>query len=440
MGFQTFLILGFPAVVCLWLCFVWWFRWTVPERVTARLVTGSFVGSALLSGLCLLMSQGAKVLSSWGVWYHLADYEYSWRIALDPLSLTMALLAATLLAVISAFSESYLHQEVGFRRFYLLTTLFGVGVLLILLSGSLEEIFFGWELVGLSSALLIAFFSHRVGPARSGLRAFLTYRVCDIGLLAALVMMHHLTGSAILSNAHGAWLGLRAPEDPRDSLIVVALLVFACMGKSALAPFGGWLPRAMEGPTPSSAVFYGALSIHLGPYLLLRAWPLLESSVAASAIVVVVGLVTAFHGTTVGRVQSDAKSALAYGAMTQVGIILIEIGLGFRWLAVLHIVGHACLRTLEILRSPSLLHDYHHIEKSLGEALPRMGMHYESSLPKSLQQWMYRNALERGFFEMYLGHLLALWTAFVRTLDGFERTLEDGLAGDREADKVISVQ
>lgn len=423
------LILAAPAAACLCLCLIWWFSLRVPERWVARLVTGSFLASGLLAGAQLL-AQGSRLVRSEAlVWLELEHYKIGWVASLDPLSLLLVMLSCGLVFIVGVFSESYLHLESGFLRFYLLTALFGVGVELVLLAGSLDQVFFGWELVGVSSALLIAFFSHRTGPARSGLRAFLTYRLCDIGLLSAVVWMHHRVGSSAIAAEGGPWFGLTAPPRAGDATVVVLLLLFACMGKSALTPFGGWLPRAMEGPTPSSAIFYGALSIHLGPFLLVRCWPLLEKSPLGATAVILVGLATALHGTTVGRVQSDAKSALAYGSMTQVGLILIEIGAGFRLLPVLHLVGHATWRTLEILRAPSLLHDYHHLETSLNTVLPRMGLHYEQLLPISVQKWLYRNALDRGYSEAWLVRILDGWRRLVAWLDRGDRAIESFLKG-----------
>ena len=133
------------------------------------------------------------------------------------------------------------------------------------------------------------------------------------------------------------------------------MLLVAAAGKSALVPFSGWLPRAMEGPTPSSAVFYGALSVHLGAFLLLRVSPILDLSPWLCAAVVVAGLATAVFAAVAGRVQTDIKSALSFASLTQVGIIVAEIGLGLRYLALVHILGHGCLRTLQFLRAPTLL-------------------------------------------------------------------------------------
>src|SRR5262245_8973669 len=173
------------------------------------------------------------------------------------------------------------------------------------LAGTIETLFFGWELVGLSSALLVAFFHERPAPVRNGLRVWIVYRVSDAALLLAAVVLHHMAGAGDFDRILGTepWPAGRTTVTTTEALAVGLLLVVAAVGKSALVPFSGWLPRAMEGPTPSSAVFYGALSVHLGAYLLLRMGPLLDASPTLSAVVLVLGLATAMYAYTVGSVQ-----------------------------------------------------------------------------------------------------------------------------------------
>jgi len=158
----------------------------------------------------------------------------------------------------------------------------------------------------------------------------------------------------------------------------------------------------MEGPTPSSAIFYGAISIHAGAYLLLRAQPLLAQSVLASALVILIGLGTAVHGTIVGRASADAKTSLAYATLTQVGVVFIEIGLGWRWLAVAHILGNATVRTMQYLRAPSMLHDYHQMHSAIGGEVSGTGKQIEDLLPERLQLWLYRWAFDRGHLDTIL--------------------------------------
>lgn len=410
-----------------------WTRATVSES-TERLVAAAMSVGFLLPALggavlLVLSSQTGVTRFELGSWFEVGQYHYEITLLADSLSLSTALAFGGLTGLIGLFSRRYLHRETGFFRFYFLLALFGAGVEIVLLAGGLDLVFIGWEMVGVSSALLIAFFHERRKPVEHGLRAFVTYRLCDIGLLSAAIWMHHLTGSTAFVGTE-SWAMLAAPATVSGATVVGLLIVMATLGKSAQVPIGGWLPRAMEGPTPSSAIFYGAVSIHLGPYLLLRAAPLLESSVVVQVAVITIGAATALHGTFVGRVQTDIKSALAYASMTQVGIIFVEIGLGLHTIALVHIIGHAFMRSFQILRSPSLLHDHQRLEYAMGDVLPRTGAHIERLVPRSLQPWLYRHALERGYFDS----ILVDWVAggfvrFVRWIDGLDQRWVTWLAG-----------
>src|SRR5207248_9589901 len=168
-------------------------------------------------------------------------------------------------------------------------------------------------LVGRSSALLVAYFHEREAPVINGQRVWSVYRVADAAFLIAAVTLHHLTGEGDFSKLMGSdpWPQGIAAMTSQQALFVGILLLIAAAGKSALIPFSGWLPRAMEGPTPSSAVFYGALSVHLGTFLLLRVGPVLKLSPALAAAVVALGLATALYAYLAGSVQTDIQSALS---------------------------------------------------------------------------------------------------------------------------------
>lgn len=399
-------IVGFPALAVFVLGLRAWFSHPWSERATIVIVGSAFALSVLASATTtawLLIGGPDEVRVVVGTWFSAEHYAFRWTFVADHLSLPFATFSAILTGLVAAFSERYLHKEPGFARFYLLLALFGAAVEFVVLAGSLDLVFLGWELVGLTSALLIAFFHERRAPVEHGFRAFVTYRLCDVGLLAAIVALHYMVGTSQLApTARGPWDAFVVPGTIGGATLVGLLILWASMGKAAQLPLSGWLPRAMEGPTPSSAIFYGALSIHLGPYLLLRALSIIDASPWVAAAVVLVGAFTATHATFVGRTQSDIKSALAYASMTQVGLIYVEIGLGFPHLALIHIVGHAAIRTLQILRSPSLLHDHHHLEQAMGRQLPRTGGHLERLVPRALQPWLYRVALERGGFDALL--------------------------------------
>jgi NADH:ubiquinone oxidoreductase subunit 5 (subunit L)/multisubunit Na+/H+ antiporter MnhA subunit len=435
--------LAAPPLAFAFLSLLAWTGRSLGERWTVRLVATAFLSStsAIAIGAFQMLSMDVtEIRLPLGTWFEVGHHEFTVSLVLDRLSVPFAGLGAALTGIVASFSARYLHREPGFGRFFILLTLFGTGVELVALADNLDMIFFGWELVGITSALLIAFFDERAGPVGHGLRAFIIYRASDVGLLAAAVWLHHTASSAdLVATSDGLWAGLVTPPGLIETTVVGLLLSWAAMGKGAQVPLGGWLPRAMEGPTPSSAIFYGAISIHLGPYLLLRAAPILDRAPLAAAAVVAVGLLTAGHATFVGRVQPDIKSALAYASMTQVGIIFVEIGLGFRFLAIAHIVGHACIRTLQLLRAPSLLHDYHHLEREVGSHLPRTGRHLERLVPSAIAPWLYRMALERGYFDTLLvDHLVAPFVRAMRSVDAAEERWVAFLEGRRRGKNPVS--
>jgi NAD(P)H-quinone oxidoreductase subunit 5 len=195
----------------------------------------------------------------------------------------------------------------------------------------------------------------------------------------------------------------------------------------------------MEGPTPSSAIFYGSLSVHLGAFLLLRVSPILALSAWLSAATVVLGLATALYAAITSRVQTDIKSALAFASLTQVGIIVAEIGVGLRYVALVHIIGHACLRTLQLLRAPTLLHDYHTLDNAIGGHLHQRPGFWERILPRRAQFWFYRAALERGYLDSFIDEgIVYPFRRIFQWCDAMERRWTDLLSGgdSRESDRV----
>ncbi|MFO0872101.1 MAG: proton-conducting transporter membrane subunit, partial [Pirellulales bacterium] len=242
----------------------------------------------------------------------------------------------------------------------------------------------------------------------------------------------------LLNAAQTPWPEGHAILTQHQAVAVGVLLLIAAAGKSALVPFSNWLPRAMEGPTPSSAVFYGALSVHLGAFLLLRVSPVLEMSAWLSFTVVALGLITAAYAAFAGRVQSDIKCTLSYASLAQVGLIVAEVGMGWQYIALIHILGHGCLRTLQFLRAPTLLHDYHILENAIGEHLPRGSRSVESRYPDRLRVALYRLALERGYLDACLtDYLVYPLLRVFRWCDAAERSWTDFLSGEqsRESDR-----
>lgn len=376
------------------------------ERTASSLVSNCLFTSfaaGLLTLLVLAMRGFEPVVVHVGNWFSVGHHEASIELVADALSIPYVCFSSGLCALVSRFSGKYVHRERGFSRFFILMSLFGTGMNLLVLADSIDMLFVGWECVGLSSALLIGFFHERTTAVRSALRAFVTYRICDVGLLTASVFVHRLNGTGDFEHLFTAdWPAGQCLISPFAAEVVALLLVFAAMGKTAQVPFSGWLPRAMEGPTPSSAIFYGALSIHAGAYVLLRCEAILDQAPVARAALLVIGVGSALHASLVGRVQTDFKSGLAYASMAQASLILVEISLGWRIIPLIHVVSHAILRSLQILRSPSALHDRHELESALGGHPAADSWSAGRLLPASWRSFFYRVALERGYEEMFV--------------------------------------
>lgn len=353
----------------------------------------------------LICSHEHRIVVYLGHWSLSTGFDFRFLLRLDFLSVPFLLLAAALCPVVAVFSERYLHKEHGYFRFFWMLGLFGLGYSLTVLAGSIEVLYAAWEMLGLSSALLIGFFHQRPGPVRNGLYAFIVYRVCDLGLVLASVFMFEQFHTGDFSALFGeqAWPHGVTPASAGTATLIGAFLLVAAAGKAAQLPFSGWLPRAMEGPTPSTAIFYGALSVHAGAYLMLRCSPLLDASPVLSAAVFLVGLSTAIMARQVGQVQSDIKTSLAFASLGQVGLIFAEIGLGFRLLPIAHAVGHAVLRSIQFLKAPSLLHEIHELHSALGD------FHLWKPVPASGRQlWLYRICLDRAYLDAAVENFVVL--------------------------------
>ena len=446
--FLTFaaVTVGAPAILLAVLGSTGLFRRPLGEQATWRLtqvavVTGLLSSVGILVGM--LITGNRLVPLEVGNWVVIpeADFHFQIQLVFDRLSVPFVILSFVLVGVVGAFASRYLHREPGFHRFFLLYAVFLLGMVVASVAGTIETLFLGWELVGLSSALLVAYFHERQGPVMNGQRIWTIYRVADAMFLAAAIVLHHMTGEGDFLGLMGTgpWPEGQAALTSGQALVVGLLLLIAAAGKSALVPFSGWLPRAMEGPTPSSAVFYGALSVHLGTFLLLRVSPILDLSVWLSGAVIVLGAVSAVYGALATRVQSDIKGALAFASLTQVGIITVEIGFGLRYIALVHIIGHAILRTLQLLRAPTLLHDYHALENAIGAHLSHAERGWLKWLPQPLALWLYRFSFERGYLDSLLNeYVVRPFVAIFRWCDGLERKWTDFLSqtGSRESDRI----
>lgn len=288
---------------------------------------------------------------------HHGDYALPLSFYLDGISAAYLFCTWVIFSLIVRYCRYYLHRDPGYRRFFLTIFGFVFGLNMVILSDSLDMLFAGWEIVGISSFLLIAFYRHRLQPIRNALRAYTIYRFCDIGLLLGAWYSHVLFhGSDHFSALAPLFSNPAQPPAGAMALFVLSLLiVIAACGKSAQFPYCFWLPRAMEGPTPSSAIFYGALSVHLGVFLLLRTQPIWEYLFITRLMVFVIGLLTVIAAGISEKTQSNIKGQIAYASITQVGFMFMELALGLEYLVILHFLGNAFLRCYQLLVSPSIV-------------------------------------------------------------------------------------
>lgn len=282
-------------------------------------------------------------------------YEFFIDFCFDKITVVYLLVGSFLTFLVTIYCSYYLHREDGYKRFFNTILFFYSGYCITVFSGNLETLFLGWEILGLSSFLLIAFYRDRYLPVKNAFKVFSIYRLGDVGLILAMWACHHLFHENItFFQLQNDLLVSHHLENHSIIGVFVALMILVtAAAKSAQLPFSSWLPRAMEGPTPSSAIFYGSLSVHLGVFLLLRTYELWEHQFSVRVIIGLLGLVTAIISTGIARVQSSVKSQIAYASISQIGLIFIELAFGLQILALFHFAGNAFLRTYQLLVSPS---------------------------------------------------------------------------------------
>ena len=268
--------------------------------------------------------------------YKTTNYEFLLDFFFDKITVVYLFVGSFLTFLVTIYSRYYLHREHGYKRFFNTILFFYVGYSITVLSGNFETLFLGWEILGISSFLLISFYRERYLPVKNAIKVFSIYRIGDVGILLAMWMSHHLWHENItflkLNNyelvhehlQNHSWIGV----------FISLMILISAAAKSAQFPFSSWLPRSMEGPTPSSAIFYGSLSVHIGVFLLLRTFPFWEYQYSVRVIIGVLGLITAIMGSLTARVQSSVKSQVAYASIAQIGLIFYRSSCGFRNLSI----------------------------------------------------------------------------------------------------------
>ncbi len=390
-------------------------RGDAAEPATARLAAGAAgIGLVLLLVIdgCALAG-GLPAYVKLGRWFASGDLAVTLSFMADPLALAAATLVALLGWLVLRVARPYLHREAGFHRFFACLCLFLAGAQLVVLAGNGALLFVGWELLGISSYLLIGYAWHRPLATGNALFAFVANRIGDAGLIVGLSLSVWWFGSF-------EWPVLAAARDLPS--ITARLLVFgfvvAALAKSAQLPFTPWIARALEGPTPSSAIFYGSILIHAGVYLLLRLEPLLVQAPDVQLGLALAGLLTALYAWLCGLVQTDVKSALVFATVFQVGLMFVAIGLGWFGLAGIHLGLHAAWRVWQFLLAPSWL--------QLAPAPPKPA-------PAWLvrRQWLYTASLNRFWLDRLALALLAQPTvSLARDVRGLDEHFIDRALGE----------
>ncbi len=331
---------------------------------------------------------------------HVGSYRWHASLLVDPLGATYAALIALVYPVVVRFSLPSFFRESGSSRYWFLVTLLAAALWALCFAGNLDALFVAWELVGVTSVMLIGFFRRQVRAAQNSLRALVYYRIGDFFLLLAAVLIHHSFPDQHFVRFDAA---SRAPH----ALLVGFALLFGSLAKSAQLPMSPWLHRAMEGPAASSAIFYGALSVHLGPFLLLRTSKLWFDEPVVLWSMGAIGALTAMWASAVGRTRPDAKTALAYSTMTQIGLMYVELALGMHKLVAFHMFAHAGLRTWQFLRSSSLIQDFQDNPVFAASIGLRRRLFVERILPLRLQRWLYVAAVRLFWIDSIQWHFVA---------------------------------
>ncbi|MBA3311220.1 MAG: NADH-quinone oxidoreductase subunit L, partial [Nocardioidaceae bacterium] len=322
-------------------------------RVAVTAVSAAFVASLYVAA-AMVAQPGPREVTIYR-FLESGDLSVGFGFLLDPLSVLMMLIVTGISALVTRFSVNYMHNENGFTRYFTVMSLFVFTMLILVMADSYLVMFLGWEGVGVCSYLLISFYRERPASAQAGTKAFIMNRVGDAELLVAMFVLVAYTGSVQYGEVFAEVSSL-----PRGTVEVVGLLLlFGAIGKSAQLPLGTWLARAMEGPTPSSALMHAATMVTAGVYLVVRSAPIYDQAPTALLAVGIVGALTALYGQLVGYVQTDIKGLLAASTTAQLGLMFLFCGLGLYAVAIFHLVAHAFYKSYLFLTAPSILHHLH---------------------------------------------------------------------------------
>src|ERR1019366_3588823 len=419
------------------------------SRMSEKQVGALATGAVLVSFACsvvtfiLLLHQSAReVTVHLFSWITVGTLHVPAALLVDPLSIAMCLFVTGISALIHLYSMGYMHGERDYRKFFLYLNLFVFSMLTLVLANNLVLTFVGWEGVGLCSYWLVGFYFDRDAAASAGKKAFIYNRVGDVGLLIAMFLLFSHTGTLTYLSVFAKSGSL----SPTIATLTVLALLLAATGKSAQIPLFNWLPDAMEGPTPVSALIHAATMVTAGVYLLVRMSPVLTMSPDGRATIALIGGCTAFVAATIATSQKDIKKVLAFSTVSQIGYMVLAVGVGAYSAAIFLMVAHAFYKALLFLGAGSVIHSLN------GEQdLRKMGglqKYLPLTFPTFLVAWLSISGIPpfSGFFAKgdvltkvfehnkalwLLGVVTAILTAyymtrlFVLTFRGTERFRED---------------
>jgi NADH-quinone oxidoreductase subunit L len=301
-----------------------------------------------------------------GNWITSGAMKIDWALRIDTLTVVMLVVVNTVSALVHLYSMGYMHEDPHRPRFFAYLSLFTFAMLMLVTADNLVQMFFGWEGVGLASYLLIGFWYEKPSANAAAIKAFVVNRVGDFGFALGIFLLFALTGSVAFDQIFAAAPGVAKNDITLfglhiNAMTAVCLLLFmGAMGKSAQFLLHTWLPDAMEGPTPVSALIHAATMVTAGVFMVARLSPLFEFSPTALSVVTIVGATTAFFAATVGLVQNDIKRVIAYSTCSQLGYMFVALGTGAYSLAIFHLFTHAFFKALLFLGAGSVIHAMHH--------------------------------------------------------------------------------
>ncbi len=325
----------------------------LPDRFTGwfavACVAASWVVSLIVSAQVL---EGQRLDYNLYTWVPSGSFQATIGFYVDPLAAVMLFVVTTISLLVHVYSIGYMHRDPGFYRFFSYLPLFTFSMLLLVLANNYLELYLSWELVGLCSYLLIGFWYEKRSASQAALKAFIVNRVGDfgfgLGVVFVFVAFGTLAYAPVFASVHTVAPG---------ALTIIALLLLAgAMGKSAQWPLHTWLPDAMEGPTPVSALIHAATMVTAGVYLVARSHPIFQAAPGALGWVTVIGLVTALVGATIALVHPDIKHVIAYSTISQLGYMFFACGIGAYALAIFHLFTHAFFKALLFLSAGSVMH------------------------------------------------------------------------------------